>query len=142
MAGFSKYLAQAVFNMTLNPSKAAYSPPANVYLGLHTSATDDISYGTECSYSGYNRVVIPNMTSSVVAGDTAKDWNIRAKNTTALVFQASSGPTETVTHWAIWDSATPGTGNILYSGAAATSRVVQAGDSLVIQDGQLVVDIK
>ena len=141
MAGFSKHLAQAIFNMTLNPSSSSYTPPVAIYLGLHTAQPDDVTYGNEATYGNYARALIQNMTSTIVAGATATDWILRARNATAITFNISDGPNEIITHWAVWDSPNKGTGNILYSGAAGSSRIISAGDALVVSDNQLVIDI-
>ncbi len=141
MAGFSKHLAQSVFNMTLNPAPVAYTPPTALYLGLHTAQPDDVTYGTEATFGGYTRAQIANMTSSIVAGATATDWILRAKNASVITFAASTGPDQAISHWAVWDSATPGTGNILYSGAAGSTKTISSGDVLTITNNQLVIDI-
>lgn len=142
MAGFSKYLAQAVFNMCLNPALASWTPPAAIYLGLHTSPPDDSTYGAEASFGNYRRVQIGSMTSSVLQGSPSTEWLVRAQNASAVVFPTSDGPDQTITHWAIWDHPNTGQGNILFSGAVGAPKTVAAGDALTIGNGQLMIDFK
>lgn len=141
MSGMSKHLALAVFNMTLNPSRSPYALPSGIYLGLHTAAPDDLLYGSEASYGNYARAQISNMTSTVVAGLTADDWIIRCRNQTAITFNVSDGPDEIITHWAVWDNASKGQGNILYSGALGAPKTIVTGDAAICGDLQLVIDL-
>ena len=141
MPGFSQALAQQIFDATLSSSRTALSAKAGVFMSLHTAAPNDASGGNEASYSGYARVdVASKMTSSVVG--VAPEQSIRATNVADINFPASTGVTQTVTHWAIWSDSAQGTGPyLMYSGALSASRSVQAGDVVVIPAGELQIDL-
>lgn len=78
------------------------------------------------------------MTSSTTG--TAPEQTITATNNADINFPASTGATQTVTHWAIWSDQSLGTGAyLMYSGSLSASRSVQAGDVVVIPSGQLTI---
>ena len=141
MAGFSQALAQSIFDATLASSRVNLSAKPGVWMSLHTAAPSDASGGNEATYSGYARVnVASGMTSSVTG--TAPEQTVRATNTADINFPASTGATQTVTHWAIWSDQTLGTSSyLMYSGALSSSRSVQSGDVVVIPAGQLQIDL-
>lgn len=141
MPGFSKSLAQAIFDATLASSRSSLSAKPGVYMSLHTAAPDDTSGGNEATYSGYARVDIASKMSSAVTG-VSPEQTVRATNNADINFPASTGATQTVSHWAIWSDASLGTtAYIMYSGALSSSRSVQSGDVVVIPSGQLIIDL-
>lgn len=141
MAGFSKALAQAVFDATLAASRTSLTAKTGVYISLHTASPDDNSGGNEASFSGYARVNISTLMTSSTVG-TAPEQSIRATNSADINFPASTGATQTVTHWAIWSDAALTSGSyMMFSGALSSSRSVQSGDVVVIPSGQLTIDL-
>jgi hypothetical protein len=143
MAGLSKYLALALFNMSLNPVRAAYTPPSGLWLALHTAPPSDSTYGNEATFGGYARQPINSLTANPLTETVNGDVDIFVTNGSAVVFPASTSTAgQTIRHWAIWDSATPGDGNILFSGALASSRLISNGDSVVISEGSISLTIK
>jgi len=143
MSGLSKHLALSLFNMSLNPVRAAYIPPVGLWLGLHTASPSDSTYGHEATYGAYERQPLNSLTAQPLSEGANGDVDILVTNGSALVFSASTGPAgQTITHWSIWDSETLGDGNILYSGALGSSRLIVVGDSVVIPEGAIQITIK
>lgn len=143
MAGMSKYLALALFNMSLNPVRAAYNPPTGIWLALHTAAPSDSTYGTEATYAGYARQPINSLTANTLPESDTGDVNVLVTNGSAVVFPPSTADTaQTITHWAIWDSEQVGDGNILYSGSLAQARMIVNGDSAVVTETSISLLIK
>ena len=143
MAGLSKYLALALFNSSLNPVRAAFTPPAGLWLGLHTSAPSDSTYGTEATYGAYARQALNSLTAELAAETVDGDVDVIVTNGSAIVFPASTGPSgQTITHWAIWDSEVAGDGNILYSGNLGSSRLIVVGDSVVVPERNITITLK
>lgn len=141
MPGFSQQIAQEIFNATLASSRSNLAAKAGVWMSLHTAAPSDASGGNEATYGGYARVNIASVMSSSVTG-TAPEQSVRATNTADINFPASTGPNQTVTHWAIWSDQTLGTSAyLMYSGSLSASRSVQSGDVVVIPTGQLQIDL-
>ena len=143
MAGMSKYLALALFNMSLNPVRAAYTPPDGLYLALHTAAPSDSTYGSEATYAGYARQAINSLTATTLAETAGGDVNVLVTNGSSVVYPASTADTgQAITHWAIWDKQTIGDGNILFSGALTSPRLIVNGDSAVVPEGAISLLIK
>lgn len=139
MPGFSKALAQQIFDATLASSRTTLTAKPGVWMSLHTAAPDDNTGGNEATYSGYARVNIASVMTSSTTG-VAPEQTITATNTADINFPASTGTTQTVTHWAIWSDQTLGTSAyLMYSGSLSASRSVQSGDVVVIPAGQLTV---
>ncbi len=141
MPGFSKALAQSIFDATLASTRSSLTAKSGVWMSLHTSAPDDTSGGNEATFSGYARVNIASLMTSSTTG-SAPEQTVRASNTGDINFPASTGATQTVTHWAIWSDQTLGTSAyLMYSGSLSSSRSVQSGDVVVIPTSQLVIDL-
>lgn len=142
MAGLSKYLALALFNMSLNPVRASYTPPDGLWLALHTAPPDDSTYGYEATFGAYARQALNSLTSLPTPGSLG-NVDIVVTNGSALVFPASTGPSpQTISHWAIWDRQAVGDGNILYSGSLGTPRLIAVGDSVVVPETSISISIK
>lgn len=143
MAGLSKYLALALFNSSLNPVRAAFTPPAGLWLGLHTAAPSDSTYGNEATFGAYARQALNSLTAELAAETPSGHVDVIITNGSALVFPASTGPSgQTITHWAIWDSEAVGDGNVLYSGNLGSSRLIVVGDSVVIPEHNITITLK
>lgn len=143
MAGLSKYLALALFNMAMNPVRASYAPPDGLWIALHTAAPSDSTYGNEATYTGYARQAINSLTATTLAETTGGDVNVSVTNGSAIVFPASTSATgQVISHWAIWDKQTVGDGNVLYSGALGSPRLIVNGDSVVVPEQAIAILIK
>lgn len=143
MAGLSKYLALALFNMSLNPVRASYAPPDGLWIALHTAAPSDSTYGNEATYAGYARQALNSLTATTLAETVTGDVNVEVTNGSAVVFPASTSDTgQAITHWAIWDKLQVGDGNILYSGSLVSPRLIVNGDSVVIPETSITLLIK
>lgn len=143
MSGLSKHLAMSLYNMALNPVRFAYDPPAGLWLALHTSAPSDSTYGHEATYSGYARQPINSLTANPQTETAGGDVNIGVTNGSAIAFPASASEAgQTITHWAIWDTENVGDGNVLFSGALGSPRLITLGDSVVVPEMAMTLTIK
>lgn len=141
MAGFSKALAQAIFDATLASSRSTLTAKPAVYMSLHTAEPNDDTAGSEATYAGYARVNVASLMTSTTTG-VAPEQTITATNSGDINFPASTGSTQTVTHWAIWsDASLSGGAYMMYSGQLSSSRSVQSGDVVVIPTGQLTINL-
>ena len=100
----------------------AYSAPTNIYAGLFTAATDlEVGLGTEVSGNGYERSLV---TFAAASGGVIDNNAITNFPT------ASGGAWGTVTHSALFESATPGSADTMTSLTTLdASRVVSDGDT-------------
>jgi len=142
MSGLSKHLALSLFNMSLNPVRFPYEPPAGLWLALHTAAPSDSTYGNEATFGGYARQSINSLTAAPQP-EVDGDVDIVVTNGSAIVFPSSTSEAgQTVTHWAIWDTQAVGDGNILYSGPLGSPRLIVLGDEVVVPELAMTLTIK
>jgi hypothetical protein len=139
----SKYLALALFNATLNPTRSALTPPAGLWLGLHTAAPSDATYGTEATYAGYARQALNSLTAETQNETVGGDVDVLVTNGSALVFPASTdSSSQSISYWSIWDAQKAGDGNVLYSGPLGSPRLISSGDSVVVPEGNIAILLK
>lgn len=132
MGSFTNFLEDELLDHVFN---ASYSPAATVYLCLCTSDPTDAATGAsmnECAnqYS-YARTAITFAAAS----------SGRVTQSGAVNFpQASGGGWGTVSHWAIADTNSYGSGNVLAYGAFSASKAINDGDTPSVADGQVYVE--
>lgn len=110
---------------------ASFTKPSTLAICLCTSAPSDSSTGstiTEVSNSnGYSRQTLDPDDANWSAGTSS---NGLTSNLSAITFTASGGGWGTITHVAICDNATYGSGNMLFYGTLTASKTIADGDSL------------
>lgn len=115
---------------------AAYSAAANIYLCLCTADPTDAATGASMSEvansNGYQRTAI-------TFGAAAS--RVIAQNADVDFPAASGGGWGTVTHWAICDNQTHGSGNVLAHGAFGTSKTINEGNTPTVASGEIDVTI-
>jgi hypothetical protein len=126
MSALSNYLEDALLSHTLGIS--ALTAPT-VYLALFTTDPTDADTGTEVTGSGYAREAI-----SFALSGTGE-----AQNSSEETFTASGGNFGTVTHIGLYDAST--SGNLLYHGSLAASRLINDGESLVFSVGDITITL-
>lgn len=126
MPGISDYLENKLLDGTVKAT--TYTAPANVYLGLYTTAPTSSTSGTEVTGSGYSRQLI-------TFGTAAANGSIT--NTANVSFTASGGNWGLLPGSAILDASTGG--NIMYF--SSLNRVVNDGDTLNFQTGKITVSM-
>lgn len=130
MAGFSTYLAQKLVDHVFRG--AAYIPPVGTYLALFVAdPTDNNVTANEVVAAWYARQQVTAWSAPVGSGSTTRNSN-------QITFPAVTNNAVTITHWAIYDAAT--TGNLLASGAFASSTVLNVNDVFVLNAGDVVLD--
>jgi len=128
MTAFSDYLENKLIDGTLR--NTAYTPAATVYIGLHTTATNDDNSGTEVSGGSYART---SATFSAPSGGSTS-------NSALVTFPTATASWGTVTHFGIYDLSAAG--NLLYWGALTVSKTVDNGDIFTIPASNLTVTLQ
>lgn len=133
MGAFSNYLENIVLDHIFR--NQAYTPPTTVYVALCTADPGEAATGAsmnEVSNSGgYQRVAV---TFGAASGG-------QISNSSAVTFPQASASWGTVTHVAIVDSNTYGSGNVLAYGPLTTSRTIQSGDTAQFATGVLTLSL-
>ena len=124
----SDYTEQKVLDHIFN--LAAWTVPANLYIGLFTAAPNDAGGGTEVVGNAYARVQVTNSSSTWSrSGSTIS-------NGVAITFAAPSpGTWGTVTHYGIFDAST--SGNLIFWSALSSATTTSVGVALSFSGGTL-----
>lgn len=125
MAALSNYAEKLLLDWLM--TSGAATRPTAWYVALFTAAPSDSGGGTEVSTGGYSRQALTCGAASTPAGSTT--------NTASLTFTAGGAAFGTVTHIGIFDAASAG--NLLWHGAATSSKFVDDGDSYVFDIGDI-----
>lgn len=129
MAGSkSDYLEAAILNYVLGGT--SFTPPANIYIALSTSAYNDAATGSSMNEvsgggTGYARCAKANdgttWSNAVGGASTTKTNNIQ------FPFSAATSSWGTVQSFYICDAASGG--NVLYGADLTTARTIASGDT-------------
>lgn len=123
MTKLSNYLETKLADHVLR--NTAYTPPANLYVALHTADPTETGAVAEASFTGYARKALTMGASSggVCSSSADLSWNV--------------GSTVTVSHVSIWDALTAG--NCLFYGPLTQAKSLANGDTFKIIAGSLTV---
>lgn len=136
----SNYLEQKLLDVIFRG--ASWSVLTNVYVSLHTTTDpgeDGLTGEISTAGTGYGRKAVPvpagwNAAVSEVGGGFLTD------NASAIVFATPTTSWGTVAGFALWDAATAG--NCLLYGPLQASKVINSGDTVQFDVGQLDVIFK
>lgn len=113
----------------------SFTKPTVLAVGLFTAAPSDSGGGTEVSGNGYARVTANPLDANWAAPVTG---NGVTSNVSTISFPTPTGAGwGTVTHFGIFDASSGG--NLLFWGALASSKTVNAGDTVSFAANQLTV---
>ena len=138
MSAASNYLENKVLDHVLTAT--SYTAPGTRYLALFTntsgSAATNLEAGTltdevTTSSSAYARQAV---TFAAAASGTS------ATNAT-VTFPAATANWGTITHVAVMDGGTAGSGNVLFWGAVTTAKTIETGDTFQVSSGNLTVSL-
>lgn len=139
MSQASDYLEDKLLDHVLR--NTAYTSPTTVYVGLFTSdpsvgnTDEELEAGTiDNEVSGFDYTRKAATFSAASGGSITTSGNITFD-------PANGGDWGTITHVAIMDASTAGTGNVLFYGQLATEKLIQDGDTFQITAGNLTVTL-
>jgi hypothetical protein len=120
----SNYLELAILDHVFGGY--AFTPPATVYVSLHTGNPGETGSANEVSGGAYERKSVTNDNTGFDAAAAVSGLGTK-KNAAIIQFVDPVGANwGTITHFAIWDASTAG--NCLVYGALNASVVVNDGD--------------
>ena len=132
MGSLSDYAENELLDHLFN---AAYSPVANLYLGLCTADPTDAGTGAACNEvanaNGYERTAI--IFGEAVARNIPQSGNVE--------FPEATGAWGVITHWVVVDSAVYGAGNVLAHGVVSPAASPVSGNGPVVASGQVAIEI-
>ena len=114
---------------------AAWTPPTDIYLSLHTADPTEDGSGAECANANnYSRTTMSSMFTTAAASRVISNDGL-------ITCPLASGSWGTVSHWGIWDSGTWGGGNLLCYGAFSASKAVGSGQTPKIAIGEIDISV-
>lgn len=131
MSQASNYLENKITDLIFRGQ--TFTPPATIYVSLHTADPTDAAGGAEVSGGSYARVAITanltNWSGTQAAASTVASSGTggASSNNGAITFPAPTANWGVCTHFGIWDALT--TGNLLVFGALGTSKTINNGDA-------------
>lgn len=143
MAAMSDYLENKIIDWLFRGQ--AFTPPANLHVGLLTAAPAEAGGGTEVSGNAYARqslgASLANWAGTQAAGSTVASTGTSGttSNNPAINFATPTGNWGTVTHFGIYDAATGG--NLLFYGALTVAKTINTGDTVSFPASALTVQI-
>lgn len=111
----------------------AYTPPANVFVALATSAGSSAACGTEVAYTGYARVSVATSlvnwagTQGVTTTAVSSGTSGQTSNNITVTFGAPTSGPNTVVEFCVFDASSGG--NLLWRAALTTSKTINSGDA-------------
>ena len=140
MSAASNYLENKLLDHTLRYATAPYTGVSTLYLALFNNtsgnAATNLEAGTltdETSTSGtaYARAAVTFASAS--SGSSATNATV--------TFAAATANWGTITHVAVMDGGTVGSGNVLFWGAVTTSKTIETGDTFQVTSGNLTISL-
>lgn len=126
MSAASDYTENLALKWLLTANTA--TRPTTWYVGLFTTATTDAGGGTEVTGGSYAR----QAASFTVTNDTAA-------TSANILFPTASADWGSISHIAIYDASSGG--NMLFHGAASSTKTISSGDAYLINSGNLTVTL-
>lgn len=124
----------------------AYTPPTTIYVALFTSSPADTGPGSEVSGNAYSRASLACSTTNWAAtnatGSTTSPSSGSSgttSNNIVITFTTPTGSWGTITHFGLYTAASGGT--LLFWGPLSASKLIQTGDAVTIQTGQLQIQL-
>lgn len=133
MGSFSDYLEQSLVSHVFGAS--SWSAPSNWYLALCTADPTDAGTGASMNE-------VSNSNNYARAAITFSAASSRATSNSGIVtFNQASGSWGTVTHWAVVDANTYGTGNMLAYGSFSPTRSIVNGNTPAVQAAAVQISV-
>lgn len=139
MSQMCDYLEQKLLNVIFKG--ASWTTLTNVYISLHTAdPTETGSVGeVSTTATGYARKAVAVPAGWAVPA-TEGGGGYLTDNAAAIIFDTPSATWGTVSYFALWDAVTAG--NALLFGPLGASKVINSGDTVQFDIGQLDVIFK
>ena len=136
----SNYLETIILDWSLKGNSGNYSPPSAVYLGI---ATNDSSVPDELEQSDFTHEITGynGDRKLITFGTITQDADGRAQVSNTNTIEFENMPAVTVGYAFIADTATKGEGNVLWWMPLETPKTTNAGATLRVPEGAVVVKV-
>jgi hypothetical protein len=140
MSAASNYLENKVLDHVLGEGARTFTSPATLYLALFNNTSGNALANLEAG-----TLTDEISTSGTAYGRQAVDFAAAASGTAAtngtVTWTTATASWGTVTHVAVMDGGTVGSGNVLFYGALTASKAIDTGDTFQISSSNLTVSL-
>jgi hypothetical protein len=140
MAALSNYLENQIIDWIMRGQ--SYSPPANLYIALYTTAPTAAGGGVEVSGGSYARVAVASNlanwagTQGTATTTASTGTSGLTSNNSALTYPTPTAAWGTLVAFGVFDASTGG--NMLFFAGLTTAKTINNGDSPpIFQSAQL-----
>ena len=135
MSAASNYLENKVLDHVL--TSTGYTAPSTRYLALFNNTSGNAAANLEAG-----TLTDEVSTSGTAYGRKAVTFAAASSGTSATVtFDTATASWGSVTHVAVMDGGTAGSGNVLFWGAVTTAKTIDSGDTFQVSSGNLTVSL-
>jgi len=140
MSAASNYLENKVLDHVLGEGARTFTSPATLYLALFNNTSGNALANLEAG-----TLTDEISTSGTAYGRQTVDFAAAASGTAAtngtVTWTTATASWGTVTHVAVMDGGTVGSGNVLFYGALTASKAIDTGDTFQISSSNLTVSL-
>jgi hypothetical protein len=138
MSAASNYLENKLLDHTLRYGSAPYTGASTLYLALFNNTSSNAATNLEAgtltdevttSSSAYSRKAVTFAAAS--SGSSA--------SSATVTFDTATASWGSITHIAVMDGGTAGSGNVLFYGAVTTAKTIDTGDTFQVSSGNLTI---
>ena len=135
----TNYLERRLLHFLFKNNSLSFATPGDsIYVGLATAvSTAETGSVTEATFTNYARQQVTSSNWTLVGSDSTDQQT--ATNAANIEFPASGGTNNTITHVIIADAAS--SGNILFVGQLDVQKVIESGDLIRINAGNLTIEL-
>ena len=132
MGSFANYAEDKILDHIVG--KTSFTMPTTVAVALCTADPTDAGTGASCNE-------VPDTNAYARKDTSGTDWAVSSGGATSnagdLTFPEATGSWGTVTHFALIDNASHGSGNMLAHSVLGASKVIGSGDTPKFATGDL-----
>jgi len=140
MSAASNYLENKVLDHVLGEGARTFTSPSTLYLALFNNTSGNALANLEAG-----TLTDEISTSGTAYSRQAVDFAAAASGTAAtngtVTWTTATASWGTVTHVAVMDGGTAGSGNVLFYGALTASKAIDTGDTFQISSANLTVSL-
>jgi hypothetical protein len=140
MSAASNYLENKVLDHVLGEGARNFTSPSTLYLALFNNTSGSALANLEAG-----TLTDEVSTSGTAYGRKAVDFAAASSGTAAtngtVTWDTATASWGTVTHVAVMDGGTVGSGNVLFYGALTQSKAIDTGDTFQISSSNLTVSL-
>lgn len=106
------------------------------YIALFTATPDETDTGTEATYTSYARVAVARGAGQWTI-DQDGSTDARVRNAAVVTFPASTGGSNTISHFGVYTAVTGG--DLIHYGSVGTPLLISSGDTPKYEINALVI---